>query len=1033
MTRITFAFLMALTIFGSAQKLAYAQLSEDIIPLDDIRLPADDLVAPNGLIYTPEEWWEIKNSSTDVLKNTDLSRLQPLPNEIWADEIMPVSDDLELSTEQTVTFMGAKASAAGMLRFNVRVQDALNSPVYTIALDKTLHTVLLRKNFLRKLGYKIPSMEWLPRLKVEFESLEELNRFKDKLIPEATLGAPERWLVKVDEAKLQIILKDVAAIRPSLEDHYNVALGVPPQTLSSRTLRSLLIPYALLNVRESVNKLKWHEGRIDNRNVRLPHFTQAAFNATMDDAKWILRRMNKLTREDFKEVVQSAHYPKEVSLLLVEKLIARRNSLNAIFGVITSDLKFDSNISSGSNLVDGELKQEEWKNYASNFAHGYPDSPFEDTGHYLLAEIQSLGIDELVARANEHLDFFDINEPRIEFHQNQLKEGLEHFVKTGELLDFGVGAWVSPILNGNAIVSRNIVVGQYMGTDNLVQLADTFGYAVSLGAHVGIENLGPTYSAYARGTLSYLKTYTHLKPVKSLKESLKEPYVNMIVPYLKSKLSKSLAGMGSDEADEEETQKFYDLLGKYLGVGESLIITEKITPQALLGGSATMLDTRVSLSLSTDYITLKRIHLNRESSDIIQVYIDNGNALGLQLSFSLDQLIPVARLNFKRENGKYKVAFNKVNINVDVDENPNFRANARALSEVLSGGSAEGLHALDRPYEISQKYLDFHSKFKLLAWRMKSIDGSGVMNVKSPSGQVDQFLSLSDATQSGLNYEDFARDVANYWLKQLWSNPADAIQLSTNTWKNPSQSILGMSKTRSSKFEARWDDKSATFSRPFIALINQLQGWSASKKKLQAKLAEINEKYQTILFPKRVLEDIEKLKLYDISVNINFYQKGVERLRSLDLKQVEAAFSSHRRSSSRVCNSRIGNNRLLNCFRSGEMDYSNLIAERSRECAKLRNRKESQNEAKCLMKLATLLHEHLPFRNFKQILGEENFYLHGVVSGFRSKSEILYEPELSSTIGRIGDRSWNGPLQAVRELIGMQDGEMNGYWLRERL
>ena len=85
------------------------------------------------------------------------------------------------------------------------------------------------------------------------------------------------------------------------------------------------------------------------------------------------------------------------------------------------------------------------------------------------------------------------------------------------------------------------------------------------------------------------------------------------------------------------------------------------------------------------------------------------------------------------------------------------------------------------------------------------------------------------------------------------------------------------------------------------------------------------------------------------------------------------------------------------------------------------------------MKLATLLHEHLPFRNFKQILGEENFYLHGIVSGFRSKSEILYEPELSSTIGRIGDRSWNGPLQAVRELIGMQDGEMNGYWLRERL
>ncbi len=1039
MKRLKIYLLGMIVLAVSLGTTTWAQVSEDYIPLDDIRLPADDLLLPTGERLTPEELWQLRSDASSDYARLDLSRIDPVSNEIWDSQVTPQNDDLAISSDSRLIFMGAKASASGMFRFNVKDESA--SQIYTLALDKTLHTVLLRRSFLRKLGYKVPSMEWLSKVSVEFDSLEDLNRFKDKLIPEATLGAPSRWVDAVDEAQLKITLKDVAALRPDLSDHYNVALGVPPKALSSRTLRSLLLPYALLNIRESVNKLKWHEGRIDNQVIKLPHFTQANFNATIDDAKWILRRMNRLTREDIASSVREANYPKEVELLLVEKIISRRNSLNALFKIIKPDTPFNAEISYGEDLVKGEIKKNEWAGYASNFAHPYPDSPFEDRGYTILSELQSIGIDELVARANEHLEAFDLSMARAEFHQEQFKEGLEHFIETGEFKDFGIGTWVSPVLNGNAIVSRNVVVGQYMGTDNLVQLADTFGFAVTIGAHVGIENLGPAYSAYARGTLSYLKTYTHLKPVKSLKESIKEPYRNMVVPLLKSKLAKALEGIGStlssdgepSEEDKKKIEEFYDVLGKYLGVGESLIITEKMTPTALLSGSTTMAQTRFTLSLSSDYLTMRRIHLNRESSDIIQVYMDNGNALGVQVSASLDHLIPVARLTFRRDDGKYKVAFNKVNINIDPEENPDLKSNAIALAQILRDGSAEALHAFNPPYVISQDYVDWNSKFKFLAWRMKTVDGSGVLKVQAPSGHVDQFLSLSDATQSGINYEDFARDVANYYLKKLWTDPRDAIQIGTNPWKNPSQSILGLSETRTSKFEARWDESSESYTRPFIGLTRQLQGWSASKKKLQSKLAEINEKFNTVLFPRNVLEDVEKLKLYDISVNVNFYQRGVEKLKNLDLKEVERAFSSSHRRGSTACNSRIGNNRLMNCFRSGGMDYSNLIASQSNECKVQASRAKAKKEAKCLMELATLLLDHVPFKNFKKIIGEDNFYLYGVVSGFRSKSEILYEPETSNSVGRITDRAWNGPLAAVRELIGMQDGEMNGYWIRERL
>ena len=37
------------------------------------------------------------------------------------------------------------------------------------------------------------------------------------------------------------------------------------------------------------------------------------------------------------------------------------------------------------------------------------------------------------------------------------------------------------------------------------------------------------------------------------------------------------------------------------------------------------------------------------------------------------------------------------------------------------------------------------------------------------------------------------------------------------------------------------------------------------------------------------------------------------------------------------------------------------------------------------------------------------------------------------TSGRIGSRFWNGPFDKIQEMLGIQSGELNGYWLREKL
>jgi hypothetical protein len=92
-----------------------------------------------------------------------------------------------------------------------------------------------------------------------------------------------------------------------------------------------VVPYSLADLYETVNKFSWIDGKIDNRAVVLDHFTGNDFATTVEDALWMLRKVNKLTRDDIKTIVDGAYFPAEVSAVLVEKLISRRNSLNRLF------------------------------------------------------------------------------------------------------------------------------------------------------------------------------------------------------------------------------------------------------------------------------------------------------------------------------------------------------------------------------------------------------------------------------------------------------------------------------------------------------------------------------------------------------------------------------------------------------------------------------------------------------------------------------------------------------------------------------
>ncbi|MCO4792188.1 MAG: hypothetical protein KC493_00645 [Bacteriovoracaceae bacterium] len=1015
---------------------------ESFIPLDPIRVPSKDLIY-KGEVVSAERAAQLQE------QGVDLSKLDPMPSEVWNSEnavqvLNESVDDLPIENNQTVAYVSSIASNSGLFRFNVEASAGTEKRIFTVHLDKTLHTYLLKKNILRKLGYKIPAMEFVSNLTIQFETKEEKEKFISREIPEATLGAPSRWVSKGLDAEgkpdetLEITLQDIFVTMPSEKDHYNLAMGVPPRVLTTRTLRSLLVAYALLDLGESTNKFNWSVGKIDNGNIKLPHNQIAEFNPTLDDALWMLRKIQKLERRDFYEITKLAHFPKEVEMLVLEKIISRRNALMAIFKQTAEELHYNPEITFGSKLKDGRLQVMKFDGYASNFSHGSPDSPFDDWGWGILGDVQSIAIDELISRANSELAVFDINTARGELMTDQFENGLESFIETGEFTRQPLGAWVSPVVNGQLILGRDVVVGSYMGTDNMVQLADTFGFGFKIGVQMGFESIDLPYGFGVGVGLNYVKTYAHIKPVKSLKQAFKEPYQNMIVPFVKHMIKKQadriadLADNPDGLEEEERNEVLSDVmknLDKYLGVGESLIIQDRISPNITARGTVTYMNTRVSLGVDANALEIKRIHLYRKNGSTLQVYVDNGMSKSLGVSFGVDYFIPVLEVRYKRTGGKYTVDAYSVNIDTDTEVNPDLYRSATGISHLLKSGSAELLDEVKKPYSIANKFFDESTKAKFLHWRHKTLRKSDMYSLLTPKKKETNYVRHSNASQMGLNYEAFVVDIGNYYLGRYLKG----LQIRGNTWQNPAQTYFGVAKTKEGRFEARLKgDEEEVDNREmfgeFLTITYRKEGWSIKRSKLMKEVGEWNDKYGKELFAKETLRDATKLKLYNLSLNINVYDNGIEKLKNLsngDLKKIQRKYK-RQRAFSRKCK----NIRYRNKIVCGNLK---TIMSENDDCKKDVRRGSSKKAAKCLLELAQTLEKSLEFDDFRGIVGADNLYIYGQIQGFRADSETLAEPINSSTIGHIGDRFWNGPVEAVREILGLQNGEFSGSWMRENI
>lgn len=1015
----SFCFLLVSFVCG----LAHA--GESFVPLQKgQRIASDDLIYNNQVLSSRD---------ADLLslnQKVDLSKLNPRPNDLWDETPVKIDDQKEIAINDNdlLTYEGSILSNSGLFRFNAIPVDG--NKIYTIHLDKSLHTMLLRKNLLRALGYKIPAMKYLKKVTIQFSSKFAMENFLKREIPEATLGAAERWassdLVRADQ--LSLTLKDVAISEPNEFDFYNVSMGVPTQTINSRSLRALLLPYALVDLYESVNKFSWVCGKIDNKAVVLSHFTGNDFATTVDDAVWMLERINKLSRADFQQIVEAAYFPKEISAVLLEKIISRRNSCNKLFSTKESDIAFNPKLTMGSAVKEGKVIQKDFPEYASRFAYGDAESPLDQLRFYLYSKIQSNVIDNGVNKLNSELEAFDLNAKRTEYFQKQFKEGLDHFVETGELLPIKVGAWYSPTFNAQLLLSRDIILGNYLGTDNLVQLADTFGASVDVGLFAGIEGLGYDLAASAKVSTSLVRSYSHLKPVKNLRESLKEPYKNMFAALLKKSLKekfyslselKELSekdGEGVKEEQKKQIEELFASIDKTLNVGESLIITDRLVPTASVRLSFNQGLIGAGVGVSGGVTILKRIHLYKKSAKILQIYDDSGFVKNIDLSFTVSNYITLLRANASYDKGHYNVNSYMVNLSSDLSDNPNLFSNALGVYNVLKNKNFELLDKNNPPVKLDVQFKDKTKGISLLFWRMKSLTGRTYYDIKAKDGVEGTYFSLEKDFLTGLNPEAFTKQLLNYYL----AKESEDIQITENGDGNPGESLFGRSHTQKMRFEAEVGSD-RKFGQKFLSLSDVKQGWGMSEKKIRKFMETVNTKFQTKLFdPNQV--DFKKLRLYNVGYHLNLYNRGIDRLHAIsenDIAPIEAKYKRER-----ACHISDEKIQTVAC---GDLTW---LKTKIRKCPKAKN---EESKADCSVELFEQLMSDLEFNDFKKLIGEDNLYVYGSIDGFREKSEILNDTLYSNTIGKIGSKQWNGPLDVVRDLLGLSGGEFSGSWIRQGL
>lgn len=599
-------FLLACTFHVQAQTMKVVE-----IPANVVKKPANDLVGPQGKVLDAGEAAAmaqkfLEKSAGGVDLGTlnpgaseDVSGFNPMEGKMWQDKKYSAEDNTNKFPDGEKGVKILKFEVERSYAFLARVQSVENPNLYyRVGISRFSRNALMRAALLRKLGYFVPSPKHYSKLRIYFASEKQKMEFLEEAQVTMSLDMFQFNLVAENDTKNHSLVLSDALLEVSTNDYFDLLWGMGPDPADSakglpavknlsryRTYRAWLLSCVLMEIPESLNRYRTIVGTFSNGSVILQHPSATSFAATTwEDMQWILRRLAKLSEEDFREIVKLSKYHPELHELLYAKLVHRVKNFLEIFNLKSEfNLNVPSlDINSSSGLVkNGEVTQEIIAGSPYRHAHGDRESPFTSKDLRTYAEIRgwTAAIATGVSKLNEKLNLLKI-ETLAQEHVKDVTNDIINKINNRQPIYTKVDAWGGLVGGFNVGAARHVSTGTYYNSNAAIQLVDNISIGGSIGTFTGIDNLVTKANVFAGTNFMRMTDYTHVRPLTSIDEAKKVSWKDLVVPTKIRDIVKILEKNETTSNEDGSTRTALDEFLMNMRVGEVFTITKSIAKSA---------------------------------------------------------------------------------------------------------------------------------------------------------------------------------------------------------------------------------------------------------------------------------------------------------------------------------------------------------------------------------------------------------------------------------------------------------------------
>ncbi|MCB0414787.1 MAG: hypothetical protein KDD50_10665, partial [Bdellovibrionales bacterium] len=232
--------------------------------------PSEDLISPQG------KHWDAGSATAWAKQGGDLSSLNPLPSKFWQDKKYALLDPssglpLPLLQERSLSYpedgqivLFKDFDNKAPFTFYAKVQNQKTGQYYRMAMSRYTQPMLLRSALMRKLGYFIPAPKYYEKLRVKFESKDQMERFLQRAQNESGSDFETRdWIGARDDQSF-ILTIESSTLEYTLPVYSNLNWGISLNDKNARqsslielmsrqrAYRAMIVPFVVTNIPESL-------------------------------------------------------------------------------------------------------------------------------------------------------------------------------------------------------------------------------------------------------------------------------------------------------------------------------------------------------------------------------------------------------------------------------------------------------------------------------------------------------------------------------------------------------------------------------------------------------------------------------------------------------------------------------------------------------------------------------------------------------------------------------------------------------------